>query len=420
MDTQIKSMSEVDWARGVGYSILASIVGGASKLAIRKSWLIERSIAAQHDEVDSTVETETDVKSVSSTRLGHCPGSVTQRIASLTDNNKGNRQDNDTSIDYEIHYSASSSSDSSGLQSRSQSDNKIKRTKRIALGLRLSGMVGMTFLNPLFCVLAMNYASPSILAPFSGLTLVWIVLFAEMIIGERPNSIQVLAASLIVVGEVIVAIWGDHTNDEGVSIDEVIISYENGYFQSYFVFITLWLLVIFYLILRKSPTPPSLRRFAWGVSGGSVTGLQNFLKDSLTIIKAVKADDDESLYPWCLYILICLGMLTSFGGLLCLTACMKRYDATFSSAMFVGSFVISASVMSAVHYNTFQNLESIWNWIMYPTGLIVLMLGVFILVRKTTETGIDDSDTHLSFTDKTPFISNLEEEEEKGNTRVVI
>jgi hypothetical protein len=36
--------------------------------------------------------------------------------------------------------------------------------------------------------------------------------------------------------------------------------------------------------------------------------------------------------------------------LLCLSSCMKRYDATYSAAMFVVSFVISASLMSAVHY----------------------------------------------------------------------
>jgi hypothetical protein len=64
---------------------------------------------------------------------------------------------------------------------------------------------------------------------------------------------------------------------------------------------------------------------------------------------------------------------------------MKRYDATFSSAMFVGSFVISASIMSAVHYDTFQNLESLWNWIMYLLGLMILMAGVKMLVSATTQ-----------------------------------
>ena len=134
------------------------------------------------------------------------------------------------------------------------------------------------------------------------------------------------------------------------------------------------------------PTP-FLRRFAWGVSGGSINGFQNFLKDSLTIMKATP--EDES-YPWYLYVMMFLGMATAFIGLLFLTACMKRYDATFSSAMYVGSFVISASIMAAVHYQTFEHLDNIWNWILYPMGLIVLMIGVRMLVNATEEQEIGD------------------------------
>ena len=52
--------------------------------------------------------------------------------------------------------------------------NDSKSAKQLAWLLYLLGMIGMSFLNPLFCVLAMKYANPSILAPFSGLTLVWI------------------------------------------------------------------------------------------------------------------------------------------------------------------------------------------------------------------------------------------------------
>lgn len=132
----------------------------------------------------------------------------------------------------------------------------------------------------------------------------------------------------------------------------------------------------------KRPNP-KMKRFAWGVSGGSITGFQNFLKDSLTIIKA--SNESGESFPILLYIFAFFAILSSFGGLLFLTACMKRYDATFSSAMFVGSFVISASIMSAMHYNTFSNLEGIWNWIMYPLGLIILMIGVKMLVNATSE-----------------------------------
>ena len=81
---------------------------------------------------------------------------------------------------------------------------------------------------------------------------------------------------------------------------------------------------------------------------------------------------------------------TSLIGLLFLTACMKQYDATFSSAMFVGSFVISASIMSTIHYSTFQDLNGIINYIMYPFGLMVLLAGVAILLGSSTVTGGED------------------------------
>ena len=84
---------------------------------------------------------------------------------------------------------------------------------------------------------------------------------------------------------------------------------------------------------------------------------------------------------------------TSLIGLLFLTACMKQYDATFSSAMFVGSFVVSASIMSMIHYSTFQDLKGIINYIMYPFGLVVLLAGVAVLLRSTASGGEDVLDT---------------------------
>ena len=68
----------------------------------------------------------------------------------------------------------------------------------------------------------MNYASPSILAPFSGLTLVWVILFSPLVNNEKPSSRQVLACCFIISGEVIVAMFGDHTNDDDVTVEEVV------------------------------------------------------------------------------------------------------------------------------------------------------------------------------------------------------
>ena len=116
----------------------------------------------------------------------------------------------------------------------------------------------------------------------------------------------------------------------------------------------------------------------------------------MQIIKAVGSGGPSQgePYPWFFFLLAFLGAMTAFVGLLFLVNCMKLYDATFSSAMFVGSFVVSASVMSAVHYSTFDNLIGLANYILYPFGLLVLMAGVGVLVRNAS--GDLDSTIHRS------------------------
>ena len=131
--------SPSDWVKGISLSLAASIIGGASKLAIRKSWLMEEEAEEFYRE--------------------HPVGP---------------------------HSSSC----------------------RPSQTLRWSGMFGMSVLNPLCCVLAMQYASPSILAPFSGLTLVWIILFSPMALNEPSTFPQKASAGLIILGEVMVAVMG--------------------------------------------------------------------------------------------------------------------------------------------------------------------------------------------------------------------
>ena len=144
-----------------------------------------------------------------------------------------------------------------------------------------------------------------------------------------------------------------------------------------------------------------LKRFAWGVAGGFMTGYQNFIKDSITIIK-VSGEILPWKLPWYFFLLVALAGLTAFGGLVILAACMKRYDATYSSGTFAGGMVLSASTMSAVHYNTFAHLRpGGLSHIMYPVGLVILMIGVGLLMQhsKDASSVVSRSDglpTHLS------------------------
>lgn len=205
------TVSASDWIKGISLSIAASIIGGASKLAIRKSYLMEQvtSTSTGSDAIDNVSEGESD-------------GSASSLAGFLLVETGLEDADTESMGSYSssarLHESTATRSLAGSYQQQVPSAPKSS----LPLALRLSGMFGMTFLNPLCCVLAMNYASPSILAPFSGLTLVWIVVFSHPVIGEQPSARQVFAAALIVTGEVVVAVWGDHTNDEGVTVESVV------------------------------------------------------------------------------------------------------------------------------------------------------------------------------------------------------
>jgi hypothetical protein len=251
------------------------------------------------------------------------------------------------------------------------------------------------------------------------------------VVGEIPSKAQVVAASLIVTGEVVVATFGDHTNDDGVTVDSVVgifclgwyrgmpsecshliynifnpfsseqrTSYSDPYFVAYLVGVCLYIALLVYL-MRFSKNH-LLKRFAWGSCGGTATGLQNFLKDSLTIVKATGPGDH---YPWFFYLFMAMAGASAFGGLLFLAACMKRYDATYSAASFVGSFVLSASIMSAAHYKTFSYLKGVLNYVLYPVGLLILMVGVFVLVRESK----DEGEAEEEELDKRPVRKNSED-----------
>lgn len=222
----------VDWVRGITYSILASIIGGASKLSIRKSWLIaaevkqRANLLSQHDsgDLDSTKGSGSDAcQSNDNDRIAPLEVSSSSRIESILQDSRNANNDD------ENYFFFTPLREPNPIISMETSKRK---QKTISWMLYIGGMIGMTFLNPLFCVLAMKYANPSILAPFSGLTLVWVVLFSGYVIGEPASSNQKVACAMIILGQVIVAAFGDHTNKSDVTLDEVVSARTLNYLYS--------------------------------------------------------------------------------------------------------------------------------------------------------------------------------------------
>ena len=218
-------ISAAAWAKGICYSILASIVGGASKLLIRKSWLMVQEERESEPSENDTIEYDENGRDMPSSRYNNI-GNDDDGVGSPfplrnSSDSLGRRHSTDPHIDGDRFDDNEYNEQGEILATVEEKLSLFPNKHTLARALRYTGMFGMTFLNPLFCVLAMNYASPSILAPFSGLTLVWIILFSEHFISEKPQTKQIFACGLIILGQIIVGVFGDHTNDDDITLDDV-------------------------------------------------------------------------------------------------------------------------------------------------------------------------------------------------------
>ena len=159
MDEGVVGITASDWAKGIFLSIIASIIGGASKLSIRKSWLIQAEQVNQYHQHEEEEQ-----------------GSMSTSNDNLLSN------DNTTVEQPDLVTPPLATADATDQDEQRQQQRRQRRPSPIWFYfLRGCGMFGMSVLNPICCVLAMNYASPSILAPFSGLTLVWVILFSPLV-----------------------------------------------------------------------------------------------------------------------------------------------------------------------------------------------------------------------------------------------
>ena len=75
-----------------------------------------------------------------------------------------------------------------------------------------------------------------------------------------------------------------------------------------------------------------------------------------------------------------MAIFVGVAGLIFLSHCMKRFDATYSASMFVVSYIISATIMSSIRYDMFDRINGATQLILYPLGMSTLLVGVYFLM----------------------------------------
>ena len=128
------------------------------------------------------------------------------------------------------------------------------------------------------------------------------------------------------------------------------------------------------LSLTSLPHNQFAHKVSWGIGGGSISGLLFFINDALDLA----ATSDR--FHWQVPVFIFMAIFVGVSGLIFLSHCMKRFDATYSASMFVVSYIISATIMSAIRYNMFDRINGPLQLSLYPLGMAILFFGVYLLM----------------------------------------
>lgn len=145
------SVTASDWAYGIGYSVLASIIGGASKLCIRKSWLmVQGDDSSQEIEInDSTFRDNQDDCNIETSGSYESPARTGRRreSSSSQDSDSFDVGDQERSpmslVDAEIDHDDGNEERERPTQAQNESSCTSTKKNRLAIFLRLSGMFGM-------------------------------------------------------------------------------------------------------------------------------------------------------------------------------------------------------------------------------------------------------------------------------------
>ena len=283
------------------------------------------------------------------------------------------------------------------------------KAERWRKAIRFAGLCTVVAADPAR-ILSFGFGNPAIVAPFSSLSLVWLILLANPIAGDKPNLTEVIGALVIASGVAVIAVFGASGNggsddrddefgidDEGSSKDrlqDVITAFSsNGQRSAFIAYITLqviFLLIAGGTVYTQSPKNLAAKVF-WGGLGGVLQGNVYFLKAASTM---AVLDFGGACTMGSFWILTISFIVIAATGLFINALAMRFYKATFCVCSFVGWYNVSAAAASAAFFGVHD--ISTTGLVLYLVGLGLIVGGVILLIFVSIGEALkdeEDSDT---------------------------
>lgn len=232
-------------------------------------------------------------------------------------------------------------------------------------------LIAILFLiiNPAMDVLSLAFASPTLLTPLAGTTLVWNVILAHIILKEHLTVYAVGGSAIALFGCILVGIFGPKDDPTFESYDDVMALWERNTFHVY-AFCQVVLLSLFAILIQVGSH--FVRGVCYALVAGTFSGMFFSLKCSVELIRI------GATHHLITYIIILSAAATPLIGIIVLYYGLKEYDALVLLPVYHAALVLTGTTSSAVFFKDLQTLNMVRAFI-FSAAIVVILIGAVVV-----------------------------------------
>ena len=226
---------------------------------------------------------------------------------------------------------------------------------------------------------AYSFAAQSIIAAMAGLVVVWNVLLAPCMLGERVTCSRGTGAALICSGTLCIGVFGNHEEVDRTP-EEYIALFARPAAVAYYCGYALWAMIAVGMFCRSSSAAGAYFLCAFG---GSLAG------NSFSTKAAVELTECGALDPGCpsdpfasphFFLFGGISLLTASLSLYLLAVSLQGYEALSMITLYQALFVLSGTISGNIVMNEKANQS--WSRLSaYWTSVAIVLGGLYILMR---------------------------------------
>jgi drug/metabolite transporter (DMT)-like permease len=279
---------------------------------------------------------------------------------------------------------------------------------------------------------ALGFAAQSLVTPVGAVTMVANLFFASLWLGENLSKSDVGATGLILAGAVTAAAFADKS-EQCYTLDQLVELYARPAFLVYAGGVVL-VSVFFFLVSRRCESLKErhgvdsseyahykkIHPFCYALLSGMLGAQSVLFAKSTAELFEMSLSGDFQFHKPVSWVILAAMLCCIFSQLHWMAKGLEQFDALYIVPVFQCFFITVAILGGGVYFEELSNFDTL-QAVMFPTGVLLTIIGVFILTQRDDSTEAADAVVEVEVKDEkyeegstTTMMMAMREE---GNTR---